>query len=302
MLFDPPAAGSLLAQILTPSLSGARPPLSMLPRFDEMMQGLGGHSEWTSRQGTRVLPAGVSLIDDPTVGAYQGKPVIGGYDVDDEGVRPQRVTIVDNGILRDLLMSRRPGPEAYSSNGHARSALLMDSHPLPSNLIFESNAAESPADLKKKFLSMCKDDGHEWCIEVRRMDNPAISSVRQDDFNETIGGLAAGITSGERLPLLMYRVYVSDGHEEMVRGGILNGLTLRSIRNLSGVGNDLTVFDYMQNPAEGFSGTALSAFGSGQAGMPTSIIAPSLLLEEGEVRGFHGEPRRLPLVPQPPLN
>jgi predicted Zn-dependent protease len=302
MLFDAPAAGSLLAQILPPSLSGARGPLSMLPRFDEMMQGLGGRSEWTGRVGTRVLPNGVSLVDDPSIGAYQGKPVIGGYDVDDEGVRAQRVSIVDNGILKDLLMSRRPGPEFYASNGHARSALLSDTHPLPSNLIFESNAAESPADLKKKFLSLCKDDGHEWCIEVRRMDNPAISSVRQEDFNETVGGLAAGISSGERLPLVLCRVYVSDGHEELVRGGLLNGLNLRSIRNLSGVGNDGTVFDYMENPAEGFAGTALGAFGSAQAGIPTSIVAPSLLLEEGEVRGFHGEPRRLPLVTEPPLN
>ncbi|MGB9334514.1 MAG: metallopeptidase TldD-related protein [Candidatus Acidiferrales bacterium] len=302
MLFDAPAAGSLLAQVLTPSLSGARGPLSMLPRFDEMMQGLGGRSEWSGRIGTRVLPSGVSLVDDPSLGAYQGKPVIGGYDVDDEGVRPQRVSIVDNGILKDLLMSRRPGPELYASNGHARSALLSDTHPLPSNLVFESNAGVSPADLKKKFLSICKDDGHEWCIEVRRMDNPAISSVRQDDFNETIGGLAAGISSGEKLPLLLYRVYVSDGHEELVRGGILNGLTLRSIRNLAGIGNDVSVFDYLENPTQGFAGTALGAFGSAQAGIPSSIVAPSILLEEGEVRGFHGEPRRLPLVTEPPLN
>lgn len=302
MLFDAPAAGSLLAQVLPPSLSGARGPLSMLPRFDEMMQGLGGRSEWTGRVGTRVLPAGVSLVDDPSLGAYQGKPVIGGYDVDDEGVRPQRVSIVENGILKDLLMSRRPGPETYASNGHARSALLSDTHALPSNLILESNAGLSPADLKKKFISMCKDDGHEWCIEVRRMDNPAISSVRQEDFNSTIGGLAGGISSGERLPLLLYRVYVSDGREELVRGGLLSGLTLRSIRNLGGVGNDSAVFDYLENPTEGFAGTALGAFGSAQAGIPTSIVAPSLLLEEGEVRGFHGEPRRLPLVTEPPLN
>ena len=302
MLFDAPAAGSLLAQVLTPSLSGARGPLSMLPRFDEMMQGLGGRSEWSGRVGTRVLPNGVSLVDDPSLGAYQGKSVIGGYDVDDEGVRPQRVTIVDNGILKDLLMSRRPGPELYASNGHARSALLSDTHPLPSNLIFESNAGQSPADLKKKFLSICKDDGHEWCIEVRRMDNPAISSVRQDDFNETIGGLAAGVSSGEKLPILLYRVYVADGREELVRGGILNGLTLRSIRNLAGIGNDVSVFDYLENPAQGFAGTALGAFGSAQSGIPSSIAAPSILLEEGEVRGFHGEPRRLPLVTEPPLN
>jgi hypothetical protein len=57
----------------------------------------------------------------------------------------------------------------------------------------------------------------------------------------------------------------------------------------------------MQNPAQGFAGTALGAFGAAQGGIPTSIVAPSFVIEDGELRGFHGEPRRLPLVPEPPL-
>jgi len=203
--------------------------------------------------------------------------------------------------LRNLLMTRRPGPEAQSSNGHARSALLSDPRALPSNLILTSSAGLDPAELKKKFLDMCKDDGHSWCIEVKRMDNPALSSVRQEDFNESIGAIASGISSGTRLPLFIYRVYVSDGHEELVRGGILNGLTLRSLRNMAAIGNDNSVFNYMQNPAQGFAGTALGAFGAAQGGIPTSIVAPSFVIEDGELRGFHGEPRRLPLVPEPPL-
>jgi TldD protein len=301
ILFDAPASGSLLAQTLAASISGARPPLSMVPRFDEIMEGLGGRSEWTGRVNTRVLPASVSLTDDPSQTAFNGQPLIGGYGVDDEGVRAQRVSIVEDGMLRNLLMSRRPGPESQLSNGHARAAILSTPKPLSSNLTFQSNAGLSTDDLKKKFLQMCKDDGHEWCIEVRRMDNPALSSVHAEDFNETIGGLASGIGSGTRLPLILYRVYVADGREELVRGGLLNGLTLRSLRNIAGIGSDLTVFNYVQNPAQGFAGTALGAFGSAQDGIPSSITAPSLLLEEGEVRGFHGEPRRLPLVTEPPL-
>ncbi len=301
ILFDAPASGSLLAQTLAASTSGARPPLSMVPRFDEIMEGLGGRSEWTGRVNTRVLPASVSLTDDPGQTAFNGQPLIGGYGVDDEGVRAQRVSIVEDGILRNLLMSRRPGPESQLSNGHARAAILSTPKPLSSNLTFQSNAGLSTDDLKKKFLEMCKDDGHEWCVEVRRMDNPALSSVHAEDFNETIGALASGIGSGTRLPLILYRVYVADGREELVRGGLLNGLTLRSLRNIAGIGNDLTVFNYVQNPAQGFAGTALGAFGSAQDGIPSSIIAPSLLLEEGEVRGFHGEPRRLPIVSEPPL-
>ena len=167
--------------------------------------------------------------------------------------------------------------------------------------MLQSSDPLKPADLMKKFLDACRDDGHQWCLEVKRMDNPALSSVLQEDFSDFIGSLAGGISSGMRVPLLVYRVYVADGHEELVRGGIIDGLTLRSLRNISAAGDDTSVFTYMQNSAGGFAGTALGAFGSAQGGIPSTVIAPSLLLDEVEIRGFHGEPRRVPLVPAPPL-
>jgi predicted Zn-dependent protease len=301
VLFQGAASGALLAQALAPSLSGARPPLSTMPAFDEMMQRMGGRSEWSGRVGSRVLPATMSLIDDPTLKEFNGAALLGNYDIDDEGVKAQRVAIVENGTLKNLLMSRRPGPEFQTSNGHARSALLSDTRPLSSNLMLQATGGLNSADLKKKFLDACHDDGHEWCLEIKSMDNPALSSIRQEDFSDFIGAVAGGVASGERIPLVMYRVYVADGREEMVRGGHIEGLQLRSLRNIPAYGDDENVFPYMQNPTGGFAGTALGAFGSAQGGIPSTIVAPSLLLDEVEVRGFHGEPRRLPLVDAPPL-
>jgi predicted Zn-dependent protease len=302
VLFDAPAAASVLAQVLAPSLSGARPPLSMMRRFDEIMESIGGRSEWTGRVNTRVLPPSVTLVDDPSAKEYQGQPLLGNYEVDDEGAKAQRVNLVQNGVLKDFLMSRRPGPDFQSSNGHARSALLSETKPLSSNLFFHANDGLSAADLRKKFMDACRDDGHEWCLEVKRMDNPALASIRQEDFSEFIGALAGGISSGARMPLLIYRIHVADGREELVRGGRIDGLTLRSLRNAVSIGADAAVYTYMQNPAGGFAGTALGAFGAAQGGIPSTIVAPSLLLDEVEVRGFHGEPRRVPLVPAPPLH
>ena len=301
VLFDPPAAGSILAQTLAASLSGARPPLSTMPAFDEIMQRMGGRSEWSGRVGTRVFPANVTLVDDPTLQEFNGQPLLGYYPIDDEGVKAQRVQVVENGTLKKLLMSRRPGPEFATSNGHARSAQLSDTRPLSSNLFLQADGGLDATALKKKFLDACRDDGHEWCLEVKRMDNPALSSIRQEDFSDFLGEVAGGVASGERIPLVVYRVYVSDGHEEMVRGGHIEGLQLRALRNILGIGDDVTVFPYMQNTIGGFAGTALGAFGSAQGGIPSTVITPSLLLDEIEVRGFHGEPRRLPLVPAPPL-
>jgi TldD protein len=302
VLFDAPAAASVLAQVLEPSLSGARPPLSATQDYDSFMERVGGRNEWSGRVGTRVLPSTVTLTDDPAATEFQGQPLLGAYDIDDEGVKSQAVTIVENGMLKDMLMSRRPGPDFQLSNGHARSAMLSDPQPLSSNLFFKSSDALSPDDLRKKFLAACKDDGQQWCIEVKRMDNPALSALRQQDFGDFMSQLGGDIESGARMPLSLYRVYVSDGHEEPVREGVIEGLTLRSLRNMLGTGNDLTVYTYMQqSSSDGLAGTALGAFGSAQGGIPSTVVAPSLLLDEIEVRGFHGEPRRLPPVPAPPL-
>jgi TldD protein len=301
VLFDAPAAASLLAQALEPSLSGARPPLSMTQNYDAFVERLGGRSEWSGRVGTRVLPASVSLVDDPTLKEFQGQPLLGTYDIDDEGMIAQRVSLVEDGFLRHLLMSRRPGPDFQSSNGHARSALLSDPEALSSNLIFSSSDALKQADLRKKFLDACRDDGQPWCLEVKQMDNPALAAIHREDFSNFVGALGGGLSNGARMPLFVYKVYVSDGHEEPVRGGTIDGLMLRSLRNVLGIGDDPSVYTYMQNTSDSLAGTALGAFGSAQNGIPSTVVAPSLLLDEVDVRGFHGEPRRLPLVSAPPL-
>lgn len=300
VLFEAPAVGALLAQLLAPSVAGARPPVSMQPFFEQMMRQLGGDSEWTGRVGTRVLPAGVTLVDDPGAKEFLDKPLLGSYAVDDEGVRAERVAIVDDGgILRRLLMSRRPGPDFQSSNGHARATFLSDARPAMSNVFFQSSDTMSSAALREQFRKLCKEEGRTSCLVVRRMDNPVLAVTRRQDASEYFAGMAAGATSGDRLPLLVYKVNVEDGREELVRGAWLLGMQLRGLRSIAGIGGDYAVTHFFQDPQA--LGTALATFSSAQAGLPSSIVAPSLLLAEVEVRGARGQPRRPPLVPAPPM-
>lgn len=302
VLFEAPAAGSLLAQMLGPSLSGARGPLAMQSAFDQLMDRLGGRSEWTGKLGSRVLPGTVSLLDDPTAKQFQGHDLLGSYDVDQEGVKAQRVELINNGLLLNFLMSRRPGPDLDHTNGHGRSAYLGDPRPMASNLFFTSSDGISPDAMKKKFMDECKQNGNKWCLIVREMDNPVLGVREQEDLSEIVMGAAGGAATGDRLPLLVYRVDVADGKESLIRGARLAGLTLRAVRNIAAVGNDATAFDFMQSQQAGFAGTALAAFGSADSGVPSTVIAPSLLLDDVEVRGARGEPERLPLVPPPPIN
>jgi TldD protein len=302
ILFEAPAAGSLLAQMLGPSLSGARGPMAMQSAFDQLMDRLGGHSEWTGKLGTRVFPGTVSLVDDPTATQFGGQNLMGTYTTDEEGVKAERVQVAQNGLLLNFLMSRRPGPDLDHSNGHGRAAFLGDPRPLISNLFFTSSSAMSPDDLKKKFLDACKQNGNKWCLIVREMDNPVIGVTQQDDLSELVMGAASGAATGDRLPLLVYRVNVEDGTESLIRGAHLAGLTLRAMRNIAGIGSDATPFNFTLSQQTGFSGTALAAFGSADSGVPATVIAPSLLFDDVEVHGARGEPERLPLVPPPPIN
>jgi TldD protein len=301
VLFEARAAAPLLAQVLGPAVNGARPPISFSPVMEQMLGNLGGKSDWVGRLGARVLPAGVTVVDDPGAEEFNGTPLIGGYGVDDEGVRAQKVTLVEGGNLKNELMSRRPGLDSNQSNGHGRTAFF-DAKPTMSNLFFSSAETLSATDLKKKFLDACRAEKLAFCLVVREMDNPALSLLHQEDFSELLASYGGGAGTGDRLPLVVYRIYPETGREEIIRGARIIGLNSRALRNLSGIGSDSFVFNYMQSQNNGFAGTALGAFGSAQSGLPASVVAPSLLFEEIEVRGARGEAKRLPLLPPPPMS
>jgi predicted Zn-dependent protease len=300
VLFESRAAAALLAQVLGPSLSGARPPVAFQAVVEQLMSSLGARSDWSGKVGSRVLPETVSLVDDPSAKDYKGTLLIGRYAIDEEGVPSAKVTIVSNGKLKNLLMSRRPGSDFERSNGHGRAAFGIDARPTMSNLFFTSSETTPKDELKKKFLDACRAEKLDYCLVVRQMDNPSISILHQEDFTELLASFG-GNAATDRLPLVVYRVYVSDGHEELVRGARITGFSPRSLRNIEAIGNDNYVYNYMQNESAGVAGTALGAFGTAQNGVPASVVAPSLLFEEVEVRGARGEPKRLPILPEPPM-
>jgi len=302
VLFEARAAAPMLAQVLGPAVNGARPPISFSPVMEQMLGNLGGKSDWVGRLGARVLPSGVTLLDNPGAKEFNGMPLIGGYAVDNEGVRAEKVPLVESGNLKSELMSRRPGPDSNQSNGHGRAAFLNDAKPTMSNLFFSSAETLSPAQLKKKFLDTCRAEKLSFCLVVREMDNPALSLLHQEDFSELLASYGGGAGTGDRLPLVVYRVYPETGREEMTRGSRIIGLNSRALRNLAGIGNDSFVYNYMQSQINGFAGTALGAFGSAQNGLPASLVAPSLVFEELEVRGARGEAKRLPRLPPPPMS
>jgi TldD protein len=85
-------------------------------------------------------------------------------------------------------------------------------------------------------------------------------------------------------PRLLYRVYAGDGHEELVRGAVFNELDTRALRTgVIAAGNDPLVSNR-------------------PGGIPTTVISPSLLFDELEVKRADTSKDKLPEYPPPPLS
>jgi hypothetical protein len=174
-------------------------------------------------------------------------------------VAAQSVTIVDKGILTSYLLGREPLRDFPRSNGHGRAALAGAPRPQISNLIFRASDGLSPEDLKKKLIQMCKDQGRPYGYYVE--------------------------TTGPRLaPRLLWRVYVSDGHMELVRGAVFNQLDTRALRNdIIAAGNDTYVYNRIDP-------------------LPSAIVAPSVLFGELDIQRANRTREKLPSYPAPALS
>ena len=90
--------------------------------------------------GEPIMPAFVSVYDDPTLARLGGVDLNGFYRYDDEGVTAQRATLVDDGVLRGFLLSRSPTRGFSASNGHGRRQEGRAVVSRQGNLVVEPNA------------------------------------------------------------------------------------------------------------------------------------------------------------------
>ena len=100
-------------------------------------------------------------------------------------------------------------------------------------------------------------------------------------LNAFVSSLNTGIFSISR-PIYVYRIYVKDGREELIRSSKISDLTLKSFKRIIGVTDSKTVYNTLQKGKErGFS-TYRSKFAL--VGAPASFIVPkAIVFQELEV-------------------
>ena len=250
VLFSADATTALFERLVAPNVLGNRPELGNPART---------RGDFASFYKNRVLPSFLTVVDDPRPQKIAGITLAGSYDVDDEGVEAQTVTVIDKGILTNYLLGREPIRDFPHSNGHGRTALYGGPRPQISNLIVKASDSVSFDELKARLLQMCKDQGRPYGYYV-----------------ETTGPQLA--------PRLLWRVYVKDGHMELVRGAVFNQLDTRALRSdIIAAGNDVYVYNRTEP-------------------LPSAIVAPSLLFDEVDIQRANRTREKPPAYPAPPLN
>jgi predicted Zn-dependent protease len=279
VLFEGPAAAQIVKILLGDQLGGTPPPKTASAASDDG----GQQSVLAGKIAQRVAAPTLSLVDDPLITVAPGKaPVFGAYRVDDEGVPAQKVSLIEKGVLKSLLMTRTPRKEITRSNGHGRAPRFAGTRAHVGTLVLTGDRARRRADLTAELDKIAKGGGVTTYI-VRLLDDGSIAGDADD--------LAALFSFGGGnhgpppiRPLIVYRLV--KGKEELVRGVTLENLLPRSFKEDSATGNEPFVYNYLDG-------------GGGFSGIPSTIIAPALLFPDVDVRRQPGKHRKPPVYPSP---
>lgn len=260
-ILAPEAAGVLFHEAVGHRLEGHRQ--------DDDREG----KTFRGQVGKQVLPGFISIYDDPSVRTMMGEPVNGYYLFDEEGVKAQRVALVEKGVLKNYLLSRQPVEGFLLSNGHGRSQSSQKPVARMANLIVDSSKQVSDEELKRQLIAEAKRQGKPYGLIIR------------DITGGNTNTASFGYQAFKGVPRMVYRVDVRDGKESLVRGVEIVGTPLSAINRVVASGQKQGVFN-------GFCGA--------ESGMvPVSTVAPAVLLQEIELQRTMEGKDRPPILTSP---
>jgi predicted Zn-dependent protease len=231
---------------------------------------------FTSRVGHPVLPDFLSVSFDPTIKKAGDVELMGHYVYDDQGVRGERVTVVDKGVLKTFLLDRAPLKSFTRSNGHGRAEPGFLPVSRQSNLQVQSSKTVS----RERLMDQLRE-------EARRQGKP---------FGLLFDNIEGGFTTTGRgsanafnvLPNVVYRIYTDPRREpELVRGVDLIGTPLAAFGKIIATDDRIDVFN--------------GVCGAESGGVPVSASSPSLLVSEVEVQKKMQSQETRPILPAPPV-
>jgi TldD protein len=228
---------------------------------------------FTKKVNQPVLPAFLSVYDDPTLGSINGVPLSGTYSHDDEGVPSQRVPLIQDGILKNFLMSRMPITNFSKSNGHGRHQAGFMPTGRQGNLIVQSTKTVKAAEMRAQLIDEVKKQGKPYGLYFEDV---------QGGFTLTTRELPQAF---QVLPVIVWRVYPDGRPDQLVRGVDIVGTPLASLNRILMTGDKTEVFN--------------GICGAESGSVPVSAAAPAMLFSEMEVQKRSASRERPPILPAP---
>ena len=228
---------------------------------------------FTKKVNQPVLPAFLSVYDDPTLGIINGVPLSGAYSHDDEGVPSQRVSLIQDGILKNFLMSRMPITNFSKSNGHGRHQAGFMPTGRQGNLIVQSTKTVKDSEMRAQLIDEVKREGKPYGLYFEDV---------QGGFTLTTRELPQAF---QVLPVIVWRVYPDGRPDQLVRGVDIVGTPLASLNRILLTGDKTEVFN--------------GICGAESGSVPVSASAPAMLFSEMEVQKRSASRERPPILPAP---
>ncbi len=158
----------------------------------------------------------------------------------------QRVSVVEHGVLKSLLMSRTPRREIAHSNGHARAPRFASPRARVGTLVVSGARPLSREALLGELGKIAKSGGVTTYV-VRLLDEDTLPGSEGDDLMSLLSFGLGGHGPPPVRPLVVYRL--DHGKETLVRGVLLENLLPRSLKDITAVGAEPVVQNYLEGGA-----------------------------------------------------
>lgn len=226
-----------------------------------------------SRVGQPILPGFLDVHDDPTLERVGEVALNGAYRYDNQGVPAQRVTLVDDGVLRGFLQGRDTTTAADRSNGHGRRQAGKAAVTRQGNLVVSASTTVPEAQLVERLRAAARARGLPYGLWIDR--------------------IRGGFTYTERaVPnafqvdvVVARRVWVDGRPDELVRGIDLIGTPLDAFGSIVAAGDRVEVFNGVCGAESGW--------------VPVSAVSPAMLVAQLETQKKKKGQARPPLLPPP---
>lgn len=194
--------------------------------------------------GKSIFSEYITIKAKPKLNSYNGKDLLGSFALDDEGITPpDEVVVIENGILKNLLNDRTVTNTKQTANGFSSGAGVIE---------ITTTLKNSEKELKEKLITRAKSEGLDFALMFKQA--PTLMGI-----------------------VNVYKVYVKDGREELVRNAYFEAVNFKTFKRILGASGTYMAYNLgMSNFPNGNENAQKNSY----------IVPEAILLEAMEVKPF----------------